>query len=401
MIENRVYITAAAFASLAFNGMTYAFMGTSLPAIQSHLEIGIDLAGILMASFQTGVTVFSFIGGIMSDCYRRERILMGGCLVLCAGSMFLGVIPSYAVTLIVVWIMGAGMGCILSGSNTLLVSLYPIRKGMILNIHHVFFSIGSLIGPLIMGYLIISGNLWRQGFIGESIILLVLGVIFFFAGGSTPVSCERTLLGSQVGNLFKDKHFLLILIVCALSVGTQVTVMLLGVSFLIQAKQAALPTAGAALSLFALFMVLGRLVCGRLTMSVRHSTIIITLLWLQMATLALAWQGDGWLAVAALALSGFTFSGIFPTALALTGALYPHVEGSALGILSTTSGMGGVVLCWLTGYVAELANMRIGFMVMMLACISALVLFQINYKILARRESLPRRPDPYNKATKT
>ena len=83
MIENRVYITAAAFASLAFNGMTYAFMGTSLPAIQSHLEIGIDLAGILMASFQTGVTVFSFIGGIMSDCYRRERILMGGCLVLC------------------------------------------------------------------------------------------------------------------------------------------------------------------------------------------------------------------------------------------------------------------------------------------------------------------------------
>ena len=79
----------------------------------------------------------------------------------------------------------------------------------------------------------------------------------------------------------------------------------------------------------------------------------------------------------AIALSGFTFSGIFPTALALTGFLFPDVEGSALGILSTMGSLGSVVLFWLTGYVADLIDMDSGFMVMILACFSALVLFQI------------------------
>ena len=197
------------------------------------------------------------------------------------------------------------------------------------------------------------------------------------------------LLGSQVGNLLKDRHFLVILAVCALAVGAQVTVMLLGVTFLIQAKQSTLSAAGSALSLFAVCMVLGRLACSRLTLSIRYSTIIITLLWLQAATLLLAWQGSGWFAILAIALSGFTFSGIFPTALALTGVLFPHVEGSALGILSTMGSLGSVVLCWLTGYVADLTDMGRGFMVIILACISALVLFQINYRVLNRRESLP------------
>lgn len=386
MRDKRALATAAAFIALAFNGMTYAFMGTSLPVIQSQLGIGISLAGTLMATFQMGVTIFSLIGGILSDLFRRERIIMAGCLLLGSGALVLGAVRLFAVNMIIVWFMGSGMGCILSGSNTLLVSLYPTRKGTILNIHHVFFGLGSLAGPLIMGYLIAHGNQWRQGFIVESFVVLALGISFFFIGGKRPVARKKSLLGSQVGKLLQDKHFLVILAVCALAVGTQVAVMLMGVTFLIQAKAFSLGAAGSALSLFAVFMVLGRVICSRLTVSVKHATIILTLLWLQVATLILAWQGQGWLSVAAIALSGFTFSGIYPTSLALTGVLFPHVEGSALGILTTMGGLGTAILCWLTGYIAEITDMGRGFMIMVMACISALILFQIYHGAVCKRE---------------
>ncbi len=387
MLENRLPVTIAAFIALALNGLTYAFVGTSLPAIQVHLAIGIDQAAALMAFFQTGVTVFSLIGGILSDCMRRERILMGGCLLLCVGALCLGVDSSYALNLLVVWIMGAGMGCVLSGSNTLLVSLYPVRKGTILNIHHVFFGLGSLSGPVIMGYLIMRGDQWRQGFIAESVLLAALGAFFFLCGGKLPTASTRAVLGSRLGSLFRDRDFILILAVCALAVGTQVSILLLGVTFLVQAKQSTLPVAGGALSCFAVFMVLGRLLCSRLTLSMRHATIILVLLWLQLMTLLPAWQGNGWFAIAALALSGLTFSGIYPTALALTGLLFPRVQGSALGILSTTSGLGTVVLCWLTGYVADRTDMDTGFVVLIGACVGALLMFQFKYGTLRRRES--------------
>ena len=63
----------------------------------------------------------------------------------------------------------------------------------------------------------------------KALLLLRLGVFFFFAGGKIPSTGKRSQFGSQVGNLLKDRHFLVILAVCALSVGAQVTVMLLGV----------------------------------------------------------------------------------------------------------------------------------------------------------------------------
>ncbi len=383
----RPIITAIAFAALAVNGMTFTFMGTSLPAIQTHLAIGIDQGGTLMASLQTGLTLFSFIGGVLSDRFRRERILMGGCLLLGVGALFFGAVTSFAVNMVVVWVMGAGMGCILSASNTLLISLYPARKGAILNIHHVFFGVGALLGPAFMGYLILHGNRWRQGYLGEGLFLAALAALFFLSGGRRPLSKHDAPPRPPLGGLLKDRQFSVILLVNALSVGSQVSTMLLGVSFLMEAKQASLAVAGIAISLFSIFMGIGRLICSRLTLTIRHTPILLTLLWFQVGILLLAWLGGGYLSVAAIALSGFTFSGIYPTSLALVGALFPRLEGSALGILSTMSSFGAVVLCWLTGYVAGLTNMRSGLMVIIIACATALLIFQGSRGALGRREA--------------
>ncbi len=387
MQENRALLTSVGFTALAINGMTYAFMGASLPAIQSYLGITIEQAAMLTALLQTGVTALTLVAGILSDLFRRERILMTGCLLLSGGCFFFGSSSSYTINIIVAGIMGAGMGCVLSGSNTLLVSLYPLRKGTILNIHHVFFGLGSLLGPLIMGYLITRGNQWREGYLGESAVLLILGLIFFFSGGRRPEARKTSLFGSQVSRLLKDKDFLVILAVSGLAVGTQVAVMLLGVTFLVQAKQSTLGAAGTALSIFAVFMVLGRLICSRLTISHRHATIILILLALQTVVLGAAWWGSKEFALGAIALSGFTFSGVYPTLLAMTGRLFPQVEGSALGILSTVGGLGTVILCWLTGRVAGWVDLETGFLVLVFACLSAYALFQINHRALCQREA--------------
>jgi fucose permease len=179
----------------------------------------------------------------------------------------------------------------------------------------------------------------------------------------------------------------IILWVNFLSMGSQLVIMLYGATFLLEAKQCSLGEAGAALSVFSLFIVLGRLACSRLTLSFNHTTIVLTMLWLQVIMLLLIWQGSGWLALVALAVSGFTFSGMYPTLMALTSILFPDRDGISLGLLSTMGGLGSIVLCWLTGFVAGLSHIGIGLLVTIVACGLGLIMFQVYYPTLSRWES--------------
>ena len=385
---NKPVITYASFVALGLNGLIFSFMGVSLPSLQVSLELSIEQAGILIASLQSGFTICTLLGGILSDHFYRERIILSGCLLLGAGSLLLCIVPSYAQGLIAVCSMGSGIGLILSGTNTLLVNLYPSNKGTILNIHHVFFGIGAIAGPALMGFLISRGNHWRFGYIGAALVLLVLSLVFLFSRNKVPVTdSDNVRLNIGITGLLGDGTFLVILLASFLTMGSQVVVMLFGAVFLIQAKQFSLAEAGVALSVFSLSMVIGRMACSKLTLTLKHTTIVLILLWFQVLTVVLAWQGSGWLALAALAISGFTFSGTYPTLLALTSILFPKCEGTALGLLSTTGGLGSVALCWLTGYLAGLTNLESGFIVTVMACSAALILFQTNHNAISRKES--------------
>lgn len=386
MINNRSLITSAAFFSLGINGLTFTFLGTSLPVIREYLNIGIEQAGHLMAMLQIGFTLFSLVGGVLSDSFRCERILMLGCLILGVSSLLFCTLPLFGFNLIIALIMGSGLGCILSGSNSLLIQLYPFRKGAILNIHHVFFGIGSLLGPLLMGYLIAGSMGWRSGYLGQGLILFLLAIVFFLTGREQPESLSRSKLTSHMSELIHDSEFKVILIVNSLTMGSQVALLLLGVTFLFETKGFSIFHAGIALSLYSVAMITGRLLCSRLVLRLRHATIIVILLWMQVTSLFFAWYSTGWIAFCSIVLCGFTISGIYPTSLALAGIFFPKVAGSALGLLSTVSGFGSIVICWLTAYVAGLTDMHMGFTVIVLACLIGLVLFQLRYRKLNERE---------------
>ena len=86
-------------------------------------------------------------------------------------------------------------------------------------------------------------------------------------------------------------------------------------------------------------------------------------------------------------IKNFPSSGAINPTRTLTSVLFPLREGTALGLLSTMGGLGSIALCWLTGYVAGLTSVGIGFIITILACSAALVLFLLIYSALCRSES--------------
>ncbi len=387
MIGKSIPVTFASFLALGFNGLTLTFIGTSLPVVQEFIGVGLAEAGLLMAMLQGGFTIFSFIAGILSDTIPKERILAVGCTMIAVGSLLFGATSLYQFNLSISLCMGAGIGCVLSGSNSLLISLYPRRKGFILNIHHIFFGLGSLVGPLVMGYLIVNGNHWRAGFIGQGIFLLLLGLFYGTIYTVNFTSQGRSRISNHLSTLAGDRDFQIILICNSFAMGAQVTIMLLGVTYLIEAKDYSLVAGSTTLAAFSVFIMIGRLICSRLTLIFRHSSIILILLWLQLIALILVMFFQNWVVLVGLALSGLAFSGVYPTSLALSSIFFPRIAGSALGIISTIGGLGTVVLCWLTGLLADLTDMARGFSIVVVAACVALFVFQTNYFRLVKRES--------------
>jgi len=387
MIRSRSPITLAAFLALGLNGMTFAFFGTGLPALRTYLGINLEAAALLTALLQAGFSVASLTGGILSDFVRRDRILMGGCLILGAGTFLLGSFPSFIATVWVVVSMGIGAGLILSSSNVMLVELHPDRKGMILNIHHIFFGLGSLLGPLIMGRLLLRNN-WQSGYDGLALSLFMIFVFFIFADPAFDSIRNRRNILQDLGKLLADKYYILMVLVSALAIGTQLALMLLSVTFLEEAKGMTISAASIGLSSFFICLVLGRLLCSWLSLRICNSKIVFTLLCLQVVAVFTVWQGNGWVSFFAVILSGLACSGIFPGLLALNGIMFFNVAGTALGILSTMGGVGSILIIWMTGVLSQRIGVEFGFVVPVISSLAALILFLTSYRAICQSEAL-------------
>ena len=387
MIGNRLFITFASFLALGCVGMTFAFFGASLPALRSLLELNLAQAGMLAACLQVAFAVISFVGGLLSDLTSRDKVVLAGCAFLGGGVILLGAFKPYPINLATAFCMGIGAGLIVTGSNALVAALYPDRQGSVLNLLHVFFGIGSFAGPLIMGRLLTNGTLWLSGYDSLGVFLLALAGLFVLTRLPSSRKLGRKDMGREIARLMVQPQYIGVLVVSMMTIGAQFGIMFLAVTFMIESKGISVVHAGIVLSAFFALMVVGRLVCSRLARRMSNTAITFRLLILLLVTLVAAWLGGGWWSAAAFALSGFACSGTFPCLLALIGIVYFDVAGTAMGVLSAFNGFGGMIVCGLTGVLAQSFGMQVGFSVVVAASVIALALFASRLGDLSQAES--------------
>jgi fucose permease len=386
MIRNRAIVTGPAFISLGLMGAFFACWGTTLPAMRGFLDLSIERAAQLTAWGQASHAVTCFLGGVLSDLMRRDRVLMAGCFFLGSGVFFIGGLDSYFANVMLVLWMGIGSGLILSSSNALLVGLYPEKKGPVMNLHHGTFGIFSLVSPLVMGCLLSQQNRWPLGYDGLGVILMAVGVFFAFTATESVPSLGLARFFGDLGRVAGNAGFSHLMLMGFLAVGTQFALMFLSVTFLTEAKQLDIFQASLVLSFFFVGLFIGRFSCAWIAVRILNSRIILLLLVLQTLSLFVAWQSEGWTSALALVASGFACSGIFPCLLALTGSLFYGVAGTALGLLASMNSLGGVFIVWMSGMLSERDGIGFGFLAMVLSSAAGLVLFLLRYKALVRQE---------------
>ena len=385
-IQNRSVITGPTFISLGLMGAFFACWGTTLPALRELLGLNIEEAAMLTAYGQASHAVTCLVGGIFSDLFRRDRLLLFGCFFLGSGVTLIGSLTSFAANVLLVLWMGVGSGLILSCSNALLVGLYPTRKGPIMNFHHGVFGVGSFLSPLIMGRLLAHDHRWPYGYDGLGIILFAVAAFFVFTRVPTQRAQGLRKFYGDLGKLFLSLRFIHLVMMGFLAVGTQFALMFLSVTFLVDVKGVSIFNASVVLSLFFICLMVGRAVCGWLSGRVLNSKIILILLCAQVSSIFVVWQGSKWISAAALIAAGLACSAIFPSLLALTGTLFSEVAGTSLGVLATMNSLGGMSIIGISGLLSHRLGLGLGFGAMAGSSLAALLLFISSYRNLVKEE---------------
>jgi MFS family permease len=201
-----------------FQGQSTSFLIST--AVKESLgfgpfEIGV-ITGVQNLVGQAGQGVYGFL----TPFARRTRILGIGNLILAAGTFFTSLIPSFYGLVGTRALQSAGSSAQHPMGSSILASYFPTRRGTILALNSTIASIGSLIGPIVVG-LMLHFLGWRAIFTLLAVLSLAVAVPYFLVRergvrtGATGTTRKAKLAQSKESYLrvLRNRNFVAISLV--------------------------------------------------------------------------------------------------------------------------------------------------------------------------------------------
>jgi len=359
--SHRTLLLVAAV-GMTMHGVILSLGGPILPSLMEDFALREAQAGILLASGSAGFLIGTLASGFLVD--RRglkEAFLLGqGVEMVSLGGY--GMAPTFPAALAAALILGVGAGIIETTLNTLPTHMASQQAGSLMNLIHLFFSLGAFTAPLIIGTLLGSGWMWR-GIYWMAVIpvaslgLAVLGVRF----PRPPSQMGHKKQNRQTAwMLLRQRPVILGALVLLFYAGAELGIAAWVILYLQQELHLPIGLASLGLSIFWITMVIGRFMNSRLALrfSARDLT-IASGLGGAVCCWGLLTTGRPLVAFGWLALAGLLLSGVYPLAMAAVNSLYPLHAGRVSGLLAACAAGGSLLFPPLLGTVAQETNLRL------------------------------------------
>jgi fucose permease len=348
---------ALSFGALVVIGLNGGASGVLIPDQQADYHADKSTIGLLFFAFSAGYLISGAVNGLLiRRLGARGQLALGG-LVMTLGAVGSALAPPFPVLVGLAVVLAFGAGALDAGYNAFVAHL-P-EPTTLLNLLHACYGLGALIGPLIAAFLLNAGYGWQSFYVvlAPFGLALAVGALALLPGpapvdrhedGTPTASLTRALARSEVwlGMLFLTVY-----------VGVEVTVGNWGFSYLTQLRGVDDLLAGWVVSGYWLGITLGRFVVNAITSRLGMSTaaMMYAMVLGVCGCSVLLWAApDGPLVAAALLLMGVFLGPVFPTTIAVIPQLTPSaLVPTAVGLLVGFSVIGGSILPWLAGTLAQ------------------------------------------------
>lgn len=364
-------------------GVCITLIGPALGSIQEYFSIHSAAVGLLFTAQSAGFILTVLAGGYCVDRFGIRKISLAGQLVLSIGLCVFSFASTFPMACIGYMLTGIGGALIEIATNTLVSSLNEHSRAPALNILHMFFGAGALIGPVVSAYMLDSGFAWRTVY--DMLCVASLLVFALLAVARFPsVVGSKTLTFRSLKMLFGNRTVILLCFATICYVGAEMAINNWSVLYMEKAFSVRTLVAGVFLSYFWIAMTLGRILCSLLSRRLGEGHMLLYLCAASLGVYAFYLVAPGPIyAALSLVMLGVAFSGVFPTILAIGGNVSGGALGTVTGILMACTGIGSMVFPALVGIIAEAFTLRCGMIALALVFFLLVVFsFYINKEIL-------------------
>lgn len=355
MQSKRVFISAC-LGMLLF-GIGLITLGSVAIGLQEKFHLDKISSGTLFSILPLGILLGSLVFGPVCDRYGYKVFLVLSCFLMFIGFQGIAHAGILGLLKICVFLFGFGGGAINGATNAVVSDISESHKAANLSLLGVFFALGALGMPLLLGIL---NKLYSFQSIlsGVSILPVLIGTFILLtkypeAKHSGQMSVRHSI------KLIKEPLLLLIGFFLFCQSSFEGVINNWTTLYLSQQWLATESNALYGLSLFVVGMAVIRLLLGSVFRTISSAKIMMmSFIMLGIGCLIIQLAGSFAHAVIGLVVCGGGLAAGFPVMLAILGGRYAQLSGTAFGLVLTIALFGNMMMNYGMGWIAEVFGMQ-------------------------------------------
>ncbi|UCG27367.1 MAG: MFS transporter [Bacteroidales bacterium] len=349
--KKNLVFTAACTGMLLF-GVSLISLGTILPGIINQFGMDEKTAGTLVALLPIGLLTGSFLFGPVTDKYGYKYLMVICTLMILLGLEGIAFSKKLYVIQISVFIIGSGGGVLNGATNALVNDISKEKRGANLSFLGVFFGIGALGMPAIIGAF--SGHFTENSIIAVIGLIIIIPILFFlFIRFPLPEQVQKIPLRKGI-KLLKNPILIILGLILFFESGIEGVINNWTTTFLQNENGFSNRESLFALSAFVFSLTISRLILGFLLKKISSAVILFTGASLSLLGIFVLFHSSGYLcSLAGLFILGTGCAAVFPVILGYTGEIFPAVSGTAFSTVMVIAMTGNILINYSMGLTAS------------------------------------------------
>jgi len=328
-------------------------LGPIMPFVRAELSLNYTVTGLHVTSFALGMVIAGVTGASVAQRLGRRRLFWGAGIGMVSGGILLSIAQVAPLTIFGTFIMGWIGTYLLVMIQSTLADEHGDNSAIALTESNIVASLLAAIVPIVVGVGAGTVLTWRIGIgVGAVLWLSVFLLNRDMHFPAVQVDDTDTDSGKRLPRLFWWYWVLIFL-----GVAVEWCVVFWSVDFLDTVVGLPTEQAASVLSVFLVAMIMGRVLCSRLTYryAARH------LLWLAIGLVAVGfpmfWLAQvSWLNIIGLFIVGLGIANTFPLGLSIASRVGQRASDLASSRISLAAGLAILLIPQILGSTADVVG---------------------------------------------